>query len=70
MFSSSTYTQDMKECMKSLKNMRAEFKEHMNTLTSNLYRLISSDKGKVILSYLNDMLQKLNFNGYYINKND
>ena len=56
MFSSSTFTQDMKECMKSLKDMRKEFKDHMNTLTTNLNKLTMTNSGKIILSYLLDML--------------
>ena len=46
----------MKECMKSLENIRTEFKDHMKTLTKNLYRLISRNKGNIIISFLNDML--------------
>jgi len=40
----------------------------MMVLTTNLNKLTKTQSGKIILSYLLEILQRLNFNNYYISR--
>ena len=48
--------------------MRTQFGKHMLVLTTNLNKLTKTQSGKIILNYLLEILQRLNFNSYYISR--
>ena len=69
-FSSDTYIEDLAKCQASLVKLREKFEKHIKILSTNLNKLTKTQSGKIILSYLLEILQSLNFNSYYINRED
>ena len=55
-FTSSSYVSDIEECQTKLQNLRSKFEKQMYTLTSQLNRLTKTQSGKIILSYLLEIL--------------
>lgn len=65
---SSGFVQDVEECSEKLNQMRSQFEKHMLVLTTNLNKLTKTQSGKIILNYLSEILQRLNFNSYYVSR--
>jgi len=67
-FNSMNFTQYSQECFEKLEKLRHKYKNHMMVLTTNLNKLTKTQSGKIILSYLLEILQRLNFNSYYVSR--
>lgn len=67
-FTSSNFTNNLHEFFDKIEKLRHKYKNHMMVLTTNLNKLTKTQSGKIILSYLLEILQRLNFNNYYINR--
>ena len=65
---SSNFVQNVDECSEKLNQMRTQYEKHMLVLTTNLNKLTKTQSGKIILSYLLEILQRLNFNSYYVSR--
>lgn len=69
-FSSDNFANTFQECMQQLNMLREKFEKHMLILSTNLNRLTKTQSGKIILNYLLEILQRLNFNSYYVSRED
>jgi len=65
---SGNFVQNVEECSEKLNQMRTQFEKHMLVLTTNLNKLTKTQSGKIILNYLLEILQRLNFNSYYVSR--
>jgi hypothetical protein len=70
MYSSSSFVTDLAECQAKLNFLRDKFEKQMKVLTVNLNKLTKTQSGKIILSYLLEILQRLNFNSFYVSRED
>lgn len=64
-FSSPDFMTDLEKCQDELSKLRKKFRQHMLVLTKGLGGLASKASGKIILSYLVEILQRLDYNSYY-----
>lgn len=69
-FSSNSFVTDLSECQSKLNFLRDKFEKHVKILTVNLNKLTKTQSGKIILSYLLEILQRLNFNSFYVSRED
>ena len=70
LFSNPTFVTDLAECQSKLNFLRDKFEKQMKFLTVNLNKLTKTLSGKIILSYLLEILQRLNFNSFYLTRED
>ena len=56
--------------MKKFDALRGNFERSMFNITTNLNKLTKTQSGKIILGYLVEILQRLNFNSYYVSRED
>jgi len=69
-FNSGNFVKNCEECSMKLNELRTKYEKHMLVLTTNLNKLTKNQSGKIILSYLLEILQRLNFNSHYVPRED
>lgn len=69
-FNSTDYVANLEECQTKLNFLKDKFKKQIHLYSYNLNKLTKTQSGKIILSYLQEILQRLNFNSFYIGRDE